>query len=94
MGKQELVHLSGKNRILNEISIKSTRQGEGEKKNVVLCAGYGAGLGFYFRNFDGLTDKLVNRMDFYAVDWLGELVFALNDNRCLMDSRYGLVITT
>lgn len=71
--KQELVHLSGKNRYLNEISIKATSHTEPSKNNVVLLAGYGAGIGFYFRNFDGLTDKLVNRTDFYALDWLGML---------------------
>ena len=36
-----------------------------------MLHGYGAGLGFYFRNFDGLTKSLINRMDFYALDWLG-----------------------
>lgn len=72
-GKQELVYLSGKNRYLNEVSIKSTEDVEGKRSNVVLLSGYGAGLGFWFRNFEGLTDKLINRMDFYALDWLGML---------------------
>lgn len=49
-----LVPLSGKNRALNEFSI--TRTAESPAKNhLVLIHGYGAGLAFFFRNFDALS---------------------------------------
>lgn len=70
---QRFVTLSGKNRILNEISVKSSdvSSATAGKGNVVLLHGYGAGIGFFFRNLEGLTSSLANRMDFYALDWLG-----------------------
>ncbi|KAF8249793.1 alpha/beta-hydrolase [Wilcoxina mikolae CBS 423.85] len=49
-----LVQLSGKNRALNEFSI--TRTAEPPAKNhLVLIHGYGAGLAFFYRNFDALS---------------------------------------
>lgn len=76
IAKQEFVHLGGKNRYLNEISIKSSTalrsaSSDRSRDNVVILHGYGAGLGFFFRNFEGLTSSLISGMDFYALDWLG-----------------------
>ncbi len=53
----------------NEDIIQSEKTGA--KRNVVLLHGYGAGLGFWFRNFEGLTSSLIKTTDFYALDWLG-----------------------
>ncbi|ORY87920.1 Alpha/Beta hydrolase protein, partial [Protomyces lactucae-debilis] len=71
---QQFFQLSGKSRFLNEIHIRRTQSASSElprDNNIVMLHGYGAGLGFYFRNFDGLTKSLVNRYDFFALDWLG-----------------------
>lgn len=56
---------------LHEFAIES--QGNDVKtsgKTVVMMHGYGAGLGFYFKNFDGLSDGLLG-WNIYALDWLG-----------------------
>lgn len=51
-----LVALSGSNRTLNEFSI--TRPAEPPAKNhLVMIHGYGAGLAFFFRNFDALSRR-------------------------------------
>lgn len=73
IAKQEFVQLSGKNRYLNEISIKlnNVASKSENRGNIVILHGYGAGLGLFFRNFDGLTQKLIDRFDIYALDWLG-----------------------
>ncbi|KAI9099995.1 Alpha/Beta hydrolase protein [Phlyctochytrium arcticum] len=41
----------------------------GKKKTLVMCHGYGAGLGFFYRNFAGLSELPNWRI--YAIDWLG-----------------------
>jgi cardiolipin-specific phospholipase len=62
-----LVQLSGKNRALNEFSVE--RVGEEVEENLVLLHGYGAGLGFFYKNFEGLSR--VKGWKLYALDMLG-----------------------
>lgn len=63
----KLVKLSGKNRALNEFSVE--RKEEKTEQNLVMLHGYGAGLGFFFRNFEGLSR--VPGWKVYALDLLG-----------------------
>jgi cardiolipin-specific phospholipase len=62
-----LVKLSGKQRALNEFSIERT--GEEVEENLVMLHGYGAGLGFFYKNFEGLSR--VKGWKIYALDMLG-----------------------
>jgi len=62
-----LVKLSGKNRALNEFSIE--REGEAVEENLIMLHGYGAGLGFFYKNFEGLSR--VKGLRLYALDMLG-----------------------
>ncbi|TVY81735.1 putative cardiolipin-specific deacylase [Lachnellula suecica] len=62
-----LINLSGKNRALNEFSVQ--RDGEEVEENLVMLHGYGAGLGFFYRNFEGLSR--VKGWKIYALDMLG-----------------------
>jgi cardiolipin-specific phospholipase len=62
-----LVNLSGKNRAINELEI--TREGEPVERTLVMLHGYGAGLGLFYRNFDGLTKVPGTKV--YALDLLG-----------------------
>ena len=55
----------GDSRPLNELS----PQERDRKKVLVLCHGFGAGIGLWFRNFPGLSTVAGLRV--YAVDWLG-----------------------
>lgn len=43
------------------------------KKNLVICHGYGAGLGFWFRNYPALAEWIGNdgRWRCWSIDWLG-----------------------
>lgn len=62
-----LVSLSGKNRAINEFTIE--REGEPVEENLVILHGYGAGLGFFYKNFEGLSR--VRGWKLYALDMLG-----------------------
>lgn len=62
-----LVSLSGRNRALNEFSVE--RVGEEVEENLVMLHGYGAGLGFFYKNFEGLSR--VKGWKLYALDMLG-----------------------
>ena len=63
-----MVKLSGKNRALNEFSV--TRTAEPPAKNhLVLVHGYGAGLAFFYKNFDHLSR--VPGWRIWALDLLG-----------------------
>ncbi|KAI5845081.1 Alpha/Beta hydrolase protein [Morchella snyderi] len=63
-----MVPLSGKNRIINEFSV--TRTGEGEPKHhLVMLHGYGAGLGFFYRNYDMLSRRAGWKL--WSLDLLG-----------------------
>ena len=63
----KLVKLSGKNRALNEFSVE--RSDEKVEQNLVMLHGYGAGLGFFYKNFEGLSR--VKGWKIYALDLLG-----------------------
>ena len=62
-----LVKLSGNNRALNEFSVE--RMGEDIDQNLVILHGYGAGLGFFYKNFEGLSR--VKGWKVFALDFLG-----------------------
>ncbi|KAI0100981.1 alpha/beta-hydrolase [Nemania sp. FL0031] len=67
MWKSTMVPLSGKNRGLNEFSVE--RVGEPVDDALVMLHGYGAGLGFYYKNFEPLSR--LTGWKIYALDWLG-----------------------
>ena len=63
----KLVQLAGKNRHLNEFSVE--RVGEETQNNLVMLHGYGAGLAFFYKNFEALSR--VPHWKLYALDLLG-----------------------
>ncbi|QIX00539.1 hypothetical protein AMS68_006056 [Peltaster fructicola] len=63
----KLVQLSGKNRALNEFSV--SKPGQEVENNLVMLHGYGAGLGFFYKNFEPLS-RLAG-WQLYALDLLG-----------------------
>ena len=63
----QMVQLGGKNRALNEFSVE--RLDEAHEQNLVMLHGYGAGLGFFYKNFEGLSR--VPGWTVYALDLLG-----------------------
>ncbi|KAL8703054.1 MAG: hypothetical protein Q9201_003779 [Fulgogasparrea decipioides] len=63
----QLVKLGGKGHALNEFSVE--RLGEAHDQNLVMLHGYGAGLGFFYKNFEGLSR--VPGWKVYALDLLG-----------------------
>lgn len=65
--RSQMVPLSGKNRALNEYSVE--RVGEDATDTLVMLHGYGAGLGFFYRNFEPLTRARGWRL--FALDMLG-----------------------
>ena len=62
-----MVELSGKGRALNEFSVE--RVGEQVENNLVMLHGYGAGLGFFYKNFEALSRP--SGWKVYALDLLG-----------------------
>ena len=65
--RSNLVKLSGKNRAINEFSVE--RVGERVDNNLVMVHGYGAGLGFFYKNFEALSQA--KGWKIYALDMLG-----------------------
>lgn len=65
--RSAMVPLSGKNRALNEFSV--TRVGEQVDDTLVMLHGYGAGLGFYYKNFESISRSKGWKL--YALDMLG-----------------------
>lgn len=65
--RSTMVALSGKNRSLNEYSVE--RLGEQAEETLVMLHGYGAGLGFFYQNFEPITR--VKGWRLYALDMLG-----------------------
>ncbi|KAL4810752.1 Alpha/Beta hydrolase protein [Aspergillus unguis] len=62
-----MVQLSGKNRALNEFSVE--RVGEKADQHLVMLHGYGAGLGFFYKNFEPLSRPAGWQL--HALDLLG-----------------------
>ena len=62
-----MVQLTGKNRAINEFSI--TRTTEPHTEDLVILHGYGAGLGFFYRNFDAMSRRPGWKL--WALDLLG-----------------------
>jgi cardiolipin-specific phospholipase len=62
-----MVQLAGKNRALNELMIE--RVDEPAEDTLVMVHGYGAGLGFFYKNFEPLSRAQGWRV--YALDLLG-----------------------
>ncbi|KAF9221944.1 alpha/beta-hydrolase [Gyrodon lividus] len=72
IARSERIQLTAPEHYLNSLSIKSTNPSTNAPPPAVLLHGYGAGLGFFFRNFPALAKWAGNRgTDVYAVDWLG-----------------------
>lgn len=63
----EMVELSGRGRALNEFSVE--RIGEEVEQNLVMLHGYGAGLGFFYKNFEAISRAPGWKV--YALDLLG-----------------------
>ncbi|KAL6708090.1 hypothetical protein ACN47E_003524 [Coniothyrium glycines] len=63
----QMVELSGKDRALNEFSVE--RLGEDVENNLVMLHGYGAGLGFFYRNFESISRA--EGWKVFALDLLG-----------------------
>ena len=63
--QQQSVEIS-ENTFINTLSFA---QSDNATRNIVLCHGYGAGLGFFYRNFS-LTERIAN-CRLIAIDWLG-----------------------
>lgn len=62
-----MVELSGKDRALNEFSVE--RLGEEADQHLVMLHGYGAGLGFFYKNFEPLSR--LKGWQLHALDMLG-----------------------
>lgn len=45
------------------------KENSDNQRNLVICHGYGAGLGFFYRNFQSLSQEPGWRL--FAIDWLG-----------------------
>lgn len=65
--RSSMVQLSGKDRALNEFSVERT--GEEADQHLVILHGYGAGLGFFYKNFEPLSRA--KGWQLYALDMLG-----------------------
>ncbi|KAF2435431.1 alpha/beta-hydrolase [Tothia fuscella] len=63
----KLVPLPGKDRALNEFSVE--RAGEEIENNLVMLHGYGAGLGFFYKNYEALSRTPGWKL--YSLDMLG-----------------------
>jgi len=69
-----LIPLSAPKQYINTVAMKSTNPDTSDTAPppAVLLHGYGAGLGFYFRNFPTLAQWAESRRSsVYALDWLG-----------------------
>ena len=72
IARSERIELASPRHYLNSLSIKATNPSQTAPPPAVVLHGYGAGLGFFFRNFPALATWAGNRgTDVYALDWLG-----------------------
>jgi cardiolipin-specific phospholipase len=65
--RSRMVQLGGKNRALNEFSVE--RVGEQHDETLVMLHGYGAGLGFFYKNYEPLTR--LKGWKLFSLDLLG-----------------------
>lgn len=65
--RSSMVELNGKERALNEFSVE--RLGEEADQHLVMLHGYGAGLGFFYKNFEPLSR--LRGWQLHALDMLG-----------------------
>lgn len=65
--RSSMVELEGKDRALNEFSVE--RLGEEADQHLVMLHGYGAGLGFFYKNFEPLSR--LKGWQLHALDMLG-----------------------
>lgn len=65
--RRTMVQLSGKNRALNEVCVEKV--GEKEEETLVVVHGYGAGLGFFYKNLEPISR--MPGLKLYALDMLG-----------------------
>lgn len=65
--RRTMVQLSGKNRALNEVCVEKV--GEKAEETLVVVHGYGAGLGFFYKNLEPITR--MPGLKLYALDMLG-----------------------
>ncbi|RKF82345.1 putative cardiolipin-specific deacylase, mitochondrial [Golovinomyces cichoracearum] len=63
----KLIALSGVDRAINELSVERT--GEDVEQNLVMLHGYGAGLGFFYKNIEELSRSKAWKI--FAIDMLG-----------------------
>ena len=72
IARTERIQLASPKHYLNSLSIKATNPSPTAPPPAVVLHGYGAGLGFFFRNFPALATWAGNRgTNVYALDWLG-----------------------
>ncbi|KAF8559084.1 alpha/beta-hydrolase [Imleria badia] len=72
IARSERIELASPKHYLNSLSIKATNPSPTAPPPAVVLHGYGAGLGFFFRNFPTLATWAGNRgTNVYALDWLG-----------------------
>ncbi|KAI6047087.1 Alpha/Beta hydrolase protein [Pisolithus marmoratus] len=72
IARTERMDLAAPKHYLNTLSIKSTNTAPNAPPPAVVLHGYGAGLGFFFRNYPALATWAGHRgTDVYALDWLG-----------------------
>ena len=72
IARSERIHLSSPKHYLNSLSIMATNPSPTAPPPAVILHGYGAGLGFFFRNFPALATWAGDRgTRVYALDWLG-----------------------
>ncbi|KAF8450742.1 Alpha/Beta hydrolase protein [Boletus edulis BED1] len=72
IARSERIELASSKHYLNVLSIKATNSSPTAPPPAVVLHGYGAGLGFFFRNFPTLATWAGDRStNVYALDWLG-----------------------
>jgi len=79
------VDIGGQNRLINTLIVEKSSENDanrgkiqhgfaendaGDKKALVMCHGYGAGLGFFYKNYNDLAQASPGYR-LYAIDWLG-----------------------
>lgn len=72
IARSERIELASSKHYLNCLSITATNPSPTAPPPAVILHGYGAGLGFFFRNFPTLATWAGSRgTNIYALDWLG-----------------------